>query len=78
METKKIIYLLIAFLLLIILLQNTQIVTVNLFFWEISMSRVILLLLMLGLGFIAGYLVNYRQVKKKARKAMENQQLKNN
>lgn len=74
MEAKKIAYLVIGALLLIILLQNTQIVTVNIFFWEISMSRVILLLLMLGIGFIAGYLVNYRRSVRKARKTAEKNQ----
>lgn len=65
MEPKKIVYLVIGFLMLIVLLQNTQIVTVNLFFWQISMSRIILLLLLFIMGFVSGYMVNYRMTQKK-------------
>jgi len=45
---------LIAFL-FIILLQNTQVVSIQFFFWNISMSRIILILFIFLLGFVSGY-----------------------
>lgn len=55
---KQITILVIAVLFLIILLQNTQVVTFSLLFWEVRMSQIILLPLMLALGFIGGYLTH--------------------
>lgn len=46
-----------ALLILILILQNTEVVTVRLLFWELSMSRVILILLSTLAGFVSGYLV---------------------
>ena len=55
MKTKTIIIAIVAILLLIIILQNTQVVSLRLFFWTISMSRIILLALTLIVGFALGY-----------------------
>lgn len=57
MSAKNIIVLIIACLLLIVILQNTQVVTFRLFFWKIGMSRIILLALTLVVGFALGYTV---------------------
>ena len=46
-----------ALLLLILVIQNTEVVTVTLLFWNFGMSRVILILLATMTGFIGGYLV---------------------
>ena len=46
-----------ALLLLILVIQNTEVVTVTLLFWNFEMSRVILILLATMTGFICGYLV---------------------
>ena len=46
-----------AILLLVLIVQNTEVVAVTLFFWEIEMSRVILILLASMTGFICGYVV---------------------
>jgi uncharacterized integral membrane protein len=56
-NTKTIIVLVIAVLLVIIIVQNTQVVTFRLFFWKIGMSRIILLVLTLVVGFALGYTV---------------------
>lgn len=37
-------------------IQNTEVVTVHFLLWELSMSRVLMLLLMFGLGFVVGLL----------------------
>ncbi len=57
MKPKVIFALVLAGLFLILLLQNTQVVSVRLFFWTISMSRIILLPLMILMGFIIGFFV---------------------
>jgi len=57
MQLKNIVILIIVASFLIVILQNTQIVTLRLFFWKISMSRIILLVLTLLIGFALGYAV---------------------
>lgn len=44
-------------LFVIIILQNTQIVDIRVLFWQLSMSRIILLLFSLVVGFVVGYYV---------------------
>lgn len=46
-----------AGLLFILLLQNTQVVSVQFLFWKWSMSRIILLPLILLIGFGVGFFV---------------------
>lgn len=45
-----------ALLLVIIALQNTAVVTINLFFWSLGMSLILLIVIVALLGFIAGLL----------------------
>jgi uncharacterized integral membrane protein len=55
---KKVIAALIAICVyLVILAQNTEIVTVKLLFWEASMSRIILMTITGIIGFVIGYLI---------------------
>ena len=53
---------------LIFVAQNIDIVTVSFLFWEISMSRAVLLFFSLLIGFIIGWFLNsylsYRKDKK--------------
>jgi len=54
---KKVIAALIAIAVyLVVLAQNTEVVTVKLLFWEASMSRIILMTITGIIGFIIGYL----------------------
>lgn len=46
---------------LVFILQNTEVVTVNFLFWKIAMSRVILILVLLLVGFLLGYIFRSRQ-----------------
>ena len=46
-----------ALLLLVLVVQNSEVVTVTLLFWDFEMSRVILILLTTMTGFICGFLV---------------------
>ena len=54
---KLITAIVLAVLFIIFLIQNTQVVTLRLYFWKISMSQIILIPLVLILGFIIGYIV---------------------
>lgn len=55
MKPKVISVLVLIILFLVFLIQNTQVVTLRLYFWKISMSQIILIPLVLILGFALGY-----------------------
>ena len=46
-----------SILLLIIVVQNTEVVTITLLLWSFEMSRVILILVATMTGFMTGYVV---------------------
>ncbi len=58
MRPKIAIAILLGLLLLVIILQNTEVVAVKLLFWEMQMSRVLLILLAAVVGFVGGYVVS--------------------
>jgi uncharacterized integral membrane protein len=57
MKPKTIIILVFIALLVVVLIQNTQIVTFSLLFWRVSVSEMILVPLVLLIGFVLGFLV---------------------
>ena len=57
MKPKSIAILIGVILLLIIVLQNTQVVSLQFLFWQLSMSRIIFLPLVILIGFIIGFFV---------------------
>ena len=57
MKPKTIVILVLVALFAIILIQNTQVVTLRLLFWKVGMSQIILVPLTMVIGFILGYLV---------------------
>lgn len=46
-----------SLLILVVIAQNTAVVTMKFLFWEASLSRVVLLLLTLIVGFVIGFVV---------------------
>ena len=48
-------------LFVVIVLQNTQVVDIRIVFWSLSMSRIILLLFSLVVGFVLGHSVQLRR-----------------
>lgn len=54
MKPKTIVLIILFILFLVFLIQNTQVVTLKFYFWEISMSQIILIPLSLLVGFVAG------------------------
>ena len=57
MSIKGVIILVLAVLCLVVFFQNTEVVTFKLFFWELSMSRIVMLLFTLIVGIIIGYVI---------------------
>jgi len=57
MRLKFIIMLVLIALFLIILIQNTQVVTLRLFFWKVGMSQIILIPVTMAMGFVIGLIV---------------------
>ena len=56
MKAKLIIIIVLVVLVGILLVQNSQRVTFWLFFWSVQVSQLLLVLIMLGLGFLGGWL----------------------
>lgn len=59
-KNKNIVIILLAVLALIIVFQNQEIVAFHIFFWTISMSRILMMIGFLLIGFIVGMLVAKR------------------
>ena len=62
---KLITVVVVAILFLIFLMQNTQMVTLRLYFWKFAMSQVILILLVMLIGFVIGYVLKNWKKKKR-------------
>jgi uncharacterized integral membrane protein len=71
MKIKTVFILFLLFLFLIILLQNTEVVSFRIYFWELSMSRIILLPAVLIIGFIIGFIIAKIRRKKHLTKIKE-------
>jgi uncharacterized integral membrane protein len=56
MKPKTIILMILLLLCLVILIQNTEVVTLQVFFWQITMSRILLIPILILIGFVIGYL----------------------
>ena len=57
-RTKLIISLVLLALVVLFTLQNTQVVEVRLLFWTLSMSRVLLIFLLLAVGALLGWMAS--------------------
>ena len=61
-----------SLIVLIFLAQNYEVVTVNILFWEISMSRAVLLFFSLLIGFIAGWILrSFHSYRKRIRESFD-------
>ena len=65
MKPKVIIILILIILFLVIIVQNTEVVEFQLFFWKFGMSRIIVISFMMLIGFVLGYLVARMEKDKK-------------
>jgi uncharacterized integral membrane protein len=64
MTIKNIFVVILLVFLFIFTLQNTQVVEVRLFLWTVSMSRALMLLGTLLIGFIAGWFLRSARLNK--------------
>ncbi len=69
LSVKDVILLIVAALLLIVIFQNVQAHQFRIFFWKVWISPVLIILIMAGAGFLAGYLLARSRFKAKAAKA---------
>ena len=65
MNFKLISSLVIICLIVVFFIQNAAMVDIKLFFWTISMSRVLLMLILLAIGIVAGWLLSSYRTKRK-------------
>jgi len=50
----------------IFIIQNVTVVVVNLFFWQVSISRALLIVITLLIGFLLGWIIkSYTSIKNK-------------
>lgn len=64
MKPKWVISLILLVLVIILIVQNTQVIVYRFFFWQIGASQIILVPLVLLVGFVIGYLVGRKGSKK--------------
>lgn len=60
-----IISLIIIAIIVIFIMQNAAVVEIHLLFWTISMSRILLMFILLAVGMITGWLLNSYAVHRK-------------
>lgn len=72
MNFKIISVIVLAVIALIFVAQNIDVVTVSFLFWEISMSRAVLLFFSLLIGFIIGWFLHSYLAYRKDKKEFEN------
>jgi uncharacterized integral membrane protein len=76
MKPRSVIVLILLMLFLIVIVQNTEVVSVRLLFWDFVMSRIILLALSLSIGIVIGFLLG-RPGRKQKQFAITKQPPKN-
>jgi uncharacterized integral membrane protein len=58
MNVRAVFTTLLIVLSVIFVLQNTEVVEIRLLFWTLSMSRVLIILLLLAIGMLVGWLLH--------------------
>ena len=64
MKTKLVLIVLLVAVCMILILQNTEVVSFRFFFWHFGISRIVLIPVFVLFGFIIGYIVGERQKKR--------------
>jgi len=64
MNAKSIVIIILAIIALILIVQNTEVVPIQLLLWRIWMSRIVLIILMLAIGFGIGFVLAKTMGKK--------------
>lgn len=61
MRSNEIVFWVLGGLFVILLIQNSTVMTLKIFFWEVKMSRIIFIILFALFGFAGGLLVAKRR-----------------
>ncbi len=57
MRVKSIIIIILAILAVVLIAQNTAVTPIQLLFWQVNMSRIVLIILLLAIGFAIGFIL---------------------
>lgn len=57
MKAKTIIIIILVIITLILIAQNAAVMEIQLLFWQVLVSRIVLIVLMFALGFALGFIV---------------------
>ena len=57
LQAKVVVVAILAILLVVLVVQNTEVMVVHILFWDLEMSRVVLILLSTVVGFAGGFIV---------------------
>jgi len=71
MPVKTIVFIVLAILIVIFTIQNTQVVEIKFFIWQTSISKALVLLSTLFIGIILGWLITWAGYSRKKRKERE-------
>jgi uncharacterized integral membrane protein len=71
MPIKTIVFIVLAILIVIFTIQNTQVVEIKFFIWQTSISRALVLLSTLFIGIILGWLITWAGYSRRKRKEKE-------
>ena len=76
MPIKTIVFIVLAILIVIFTIQNTQVVDIQFFLWKASISRALMLLSTLFIGIILGWLLTWTGYSRRRRKEKGEQEEK--
>jgi putative membrane protein len=71
MPVKTIVFIVLAILIVIFTIQNTQVVEIKFFIWQTSISKALVLLSTLFIGIILGWLITWAGYSRRKRKERE-------
>lgn len=71
MPVKTIVFIVLAILIVIFTIQNTQVVEIKFFIWQTSISKALVLLSTLFIGIILGWLITWAGYSRRKRKDKE-------
>lgn len=71
MPVKTIVFIVLAILIVVFTIQNTQVVEIKFFIWQTSISKALVLLSTLFIGIILGWLITWTGYSRRKRKEKE-------
>ena len=71
MPVKTIVFIVLAILIVIFTIHNTQVVEIKFFIWQTSISKALVLLSTLFIGIILGWLITWAGYSRRKRKEKE-------